>query len=270
LERVLSARFFDRDPQTVAKDLIGKVLRHRIGSGWLSVQIVEVEAYYRREKGSHASLGRTQSREALFMPAGTIYMYYARGLASLNVSCRGPGNAVLLKAGRPSTDVTSPPESLERMQRLNPGPHGRRPLERLCAGQTLLCRALDLRVAEWNRRTFDPERFFIEDVGYVPRRLIQARRLGIPRGRDEHLLYRFIDLAFVRSATSNPLTKRGASLGSDFRLLSCRRPAADRRRPRAAAERVGGGLGSAYPRGRRRGSKSKRSGALRTKREKLG
>jgi len=232
---VLGAQFFDRDPQTVAKDLIGKILRRRIRASWLSVQIVEVEAYYLREKGSHAFLGRTPSREALFMPAGTIYMYYARGLASLNVSCRGAGNAVLLKAGRPFTDGVSPPESFERMHRLNPSSQGKRSLERLCSGQTLLCRALDLRVTDWNRRTFDPQRFFIEDLGYWPSHLIQARRLGIPRGRDEHLLYRFIDFDFVRSATSNPLTKRGSKSDIDFRILSLRRPSAKTKRARFGA-----------------------------------
>jgi DNA-3-methyladenine glycosylase len=140
---------------------------------------------------------------------------------------------VLLKAGRPFTDAISPLESLERMHGLNPGPQGKRPLERLCAGQTLLCRALDLQVSEWNRRTFDPATFFVEDVGYVPRRLIQARRLGIPMGRDEHLPYRFIDFEFVRSATSNPLTKRRSQMGRDFRLLARRRPAGAKGRLRA-------------------------------------
>jgi DNA-3-methyladenine glycosylase len=202
---VLDAAFFDRAPLAVARDLLGKVLRRRLESDWLAAQIVEVEAYYRREKGSHASLGRTPSREALFMPAGTIYMYHARGGPSLNVSCRGAGNAVLLKAGRPFVDARSPGRSLARMQALNPGPRGPRPLEKLCAGQTLLCRALALEVREWDRRAFDPESFFVEDVGYRPVRVVRARRLGIPEGRDEHLPYRFVDRDFARSATSNPL-----------------------------------------------------------------
>ncbi len=236
MTRVLDAAFFDRDPRTVAKDLVGKVLRRRIRSSWLAVQIVEVEAYSIREKGSHASLGRTPSREALFMPAGTIYMYYSRGADSLNVSCRGAGNAVLLKAGRPFTDVLSPPESFELMHELNPGSHGERPLERLCSGQTLICRALELRVVDWNRRTFDPQRFFVEDVGYRPNRLIQARRLGIPKGRDEHLLYRFIDFDRVQSATSNPMTKRGSKKGVDFRILSLSRPSANARRDHFGAK----------------------------------
>ncbi|MEQ8982608.1 MAG: DNA-3-methyladenine glycosylase, partial [Deltaproteobacteria bacterium] len=115
---MLPPDFFDRDARTVAQALLGKVLRRRYGDLWLSAAIVETEAYYRREKGSHASLGRTPSREALFMPAGTIYMYYARGGDSLNVSCRGPGNAVLFKAGRPFLDERSGAEARAAMHRL--------------------------------------------------------------------------------------------------------------------------------------------------------
>jgi DNA-3-methyladenine glycosylase len=224
---LLGPSFFDRDAGVVARDLIGKVLRRRLGACWLAAQIVETEAYYRRERGSHASLGRTPSREALFMPPGTIYMYYARGGDSLNVSCRGAGNAVLLKSGRPFVDATSPARCVARMLRENPGAHGPRAFAKLCAGQTLLCRSLRLSVPEWNRGAFDPERLFLEDVGYRPSHLVEARRLGIPAGRDEHLPYRYLDLAYADSATSNPLRRRGAREGVDYRIL---------RRPRRRAE----------------------------------
>jgi DNA-3-methyladenine glycosylase len=219
---LLPPEFFDRDARTVARDLVGKVLRRRLDGLWLAAQVVEVEAYYRRERGSHASLGRTPSREALFMAPGTIYMYYARGGDSLNVSCRGAGNAVLFKAARPFVDERSPAASLARMRAANPGARGPRALERLCAGQTLLCRALALRVPEWNRRPFDPAAFFVEDVGYRPAALVQARRLGIPPGRDEHLPYRFLDAAALRSATASPLSRRGAQEGVDYRVLRTR------------------------------------------------
>ena len=104
---MLRDAFFDREPEIVAQALVGKVIRRRYEGRWLSAAIVEAEAYLLTEKGSHASLGRTPSREALFMPAGTIYMYYARGGDSLNVSCRGAGNAVLFKSGVPVVDEVS-------------------------------------------------------------------------------------------------------------------------------------------------------------------
>ena len=49
--------FFDRDAQVLAQDLLGKVIRHRVGDLWLSARIIETEAYYLEERGSHASLG---------------------------------------------------------------------------------------------------------------------------------------------------------------------------------------------------------------------
>lgn len=205
----LPTDFFDRDPQLVAQDLLGKVLRHYHQHTWLSAMIIETEAYYLEDKGSHSSLGFTQKRQALFMPAGTIYMYYARGGDSLNISCHGAGNAILVKSAIVYPDSNPPTDMLAIMQANNPLPGGRlRPVQRLCSGQTLLCRALGLKVPQWNQKIFDPQTFFIEDVGYTPKKIIQTTRLGIPPGRDEHLPYRFIDYHYAQRATNNPLTKK--------------------------------------------------------------
>ncbi len=214
---MLPDSFFERAPETVAQMLVGKVIRRRYRGRWLSAAIVEAEAYLLTDKGSHASLGRTPSREAVFMAPGTIYMYYARGGDSFNISCLGPGNAVLVKSGVPVTDDMSDDRSVTVMSRLNPSPSGPRPVHRLCSGQTLLCRALDLKVPDWNRRRFDPQVFYVDDAGYQPPFLVQARRLGIPRGRDEHLLLRFVDGGRVGSATRNPLTQRTGP--RDHRIL---------------------------------------------------
>lgn len=216
----LSARFFDRDARLLARELLGKVIRHRYGELWLSARIIETEAYYLEEKGSHASLGYTEKRKALFLGGGHIYMYYARGGDSLNFSARGPGNAVLIKSAYPWLDPVSPSASLAQMQANNPDGQGRpRPAERLCGGQTLLCKALGLKVPDWDARRFDPQRLFVEDLGERPAQIVQTTRLGIPAGRDEHLPYRFVDAAFARHCTRNPL-RRGQVEGRDFYLLA--------------------------------------------------
>lgn len=212
---MLTAKFFDRDPQQVAKDLLGKVLRHKCSGIWLSAMIIETEAYYLVDKGSHASLGFTEKRKALFMPAGTIYMYYARGGDSLNISCHGEGNAVLIKSGMVYPHTNPPLEMLAIMQQQNPLPDGRlRPLQRLCSGQTLLCRALGLKVPQWDQKLFNCQQLYIWDVGYKPEQIIQTTRLGIPIGRDEHLPYRFVDAKFADCCTDNPLTKRKQRVSS--------------------------------------------------------
>lgn len=222
--RPLDDAFFDRDALTLARDLLGKVIRHRCGELWLSARIIETEAYYLAEKGSHASLGYTEKRRALFADGGHIYMYYARGGDSLNFSAQGPGNAVLIKSAQPWLDPHSGAASLARMQANNPDAQGRpRPPERLCAGQTLLCKALGLKVADWDARRFDRQRLFVEDVGLRPAQIVQTARLGISAGRDEHLPYRFVDAAFARFCTRNPL-RRGQLEGRDFVLLGAGEP----------------------------------------------
>ena len=215
----LADDFFNRDALLVAHELLGKIIRHRVDGLCLSARIIETEAYYLVDKGSHASLGYTDKRKALFADGGHIYMYYARGGDSLNFSAQGPGNAVLIKSAYPWLDGLSDAAALALMQRNNPDAQGaaRKP-ERLCAGQTLLCRALGLKVPEWNARRFDPQRLWVEDIGERPEQIIQTARLGIPNGRDEHLPYRFVEAAYARHCTRNPL-RRGQCVGRDYFLL---------------------------------------------------
>lgn len=217
--RALPDSFFNRDAQTLARDLLGKVVRHKVGELWLSARIIETEAYYLEEKGSHASLGYTEKRKALFLDGGHIYMYYARGGDSLNFSAGGPGNAVLIKSAYPWVDAVSDENSLAQMQLNNPDASGSlRPPERLCAGQTLLCKALGLKVPMWDAKRFDPEQIFVEDVGHAPSQIVQTTRLGIPAGRDEHLMYRFVDVAYARFCTRNPV-RRGQVEGRDYYII---------------------------------------------------
>ena len=218
--RHLPDAFFHRDAQVLARELLGKVIRHRQGPYWLAARIIETEAYYAAEKGSHASLGYTEKRRALFLDGGHIYMYYARGGDSLNFSAEGPGNAVLIKSGHPWVDAMSDENALAQMQLNNPDAQGGlRAPERLCAGQTLLCKALGLKVPRWDAQRFDPEHFFVEDAGIIVKQIIQTTRLGIPSGRDEHLPYRFVDLDYARHCTRNPL-RRGQVEGRDYLLLT--------------------------------------------------
>ncbi|MEX5685012.1 MULTISPECIES: DNA-3-methyladenine glycosylase [Pseudomonas] len=219
LPTALPDAFFDRDAQTLARELLGKVIRHRVGELWLSARIIETEAYYFEEKGSHASLGYTEKRKALFLDGGHIYMYYARGGDSLNFSAQGPGNAVLIKSGYPWVDELSGPASLAQMLLNNPDAQGRpRPSQKLCAGQTLLCKALGLKVPVWDAKRFDHEVLLVEDIGPAPAHIIQTTRLGIPHGRDEHLMYRFVEAAYAAYCTRNPL-RRGQVEGRDYFLL---------------------------------------------------
>lgn len=218
---MLTTTFFNRDACDVARSLLGKIIRHKYNGIWLAARIIETEAYYKHERGSHASLGITEKRKALFMPPGTIYMYYARGGDSLNVSCRGEGNAVLIKSAAVLSDNATHQQAIAMMQKLNPLPSGAtRRVDKLCSGQTLLCRSLAIRVRDWDQKSFDNKLFYFDDTGITPQCIIQTTRLGIPAGRDEHLPYRYVDYEFAKQCTSNPLTKRGWREGTEYTVLT--------------------------------------------------
>src|SRR5690606_15317345 len=103
-------------------------------------------------------------------------MYHSRAGASLNVSAKGEGNAVLIKSAVPYGDDLEEracQTMLSIMQALNPQKNGQqRNIDRLCSGQALLCRSLGLKILDWDAKQFDPERFYIRDVDYVPQHII--------------------------------------------------------------------------------------------------
>jgi DNA-3-methyladenine glycosylase len=201
-ERLDPKIFFNDDSVQVAQNLLGKILCHFTHDHWLCARIIETEAYKMDDKGSHASLGYTEKRKALFMDPGTIYMYYARGGDSFNTSCRGDGNAVLFKSGFPIHIVNS--EEFEVMQKLNPLNGSKRPIHRLCNGQTLLCKSLHLKVTDWRAKQYQSGILELRDDGYRPKQILQTKMLGIPKGRDEHLPYRFIDVSYQKFCTKKP------------------------------------------------------------------
>ncbi|WP_022851710.1 DNA-3-methyladenine glycosylase [Limisalsivibrio acetivorans] len=201
----LTSKFFDRDAALVAEELLGKVIYREVEGVPLRVMVIETECYYLADKGSHASLGYTEKRSPLFMVGGTVYMYYARGGDSLNISSRGEGNAVLIKSGIPWGNSE---EGIELMQRLNPVNGRLREPERLCSGQTLLCKSLNLKVPEHSGVGIDEADFCFLNDGDNPEEIIQTTRLGIPEGRDEYLPYRFIHKSYAGYCTKNPLTMK--------------------------------------------------------------
>ncbi len=216
---MLDSSFFDQDAEVLAKALLGKVLQVKYQDLWLQALIIETEAYYLIDKASHASLGYTSKRKALFMPGGTIYMYYARGYDSLNISATGAGNAVLIKAGIPYQEGADS-RMIDIMQTLNPQPNGKpRAVNKLCSGQTLLCKSLGLKVIDWDQQIFHPDKFYLKDIDYRPDIIIRTRRLGIASNRDPHLLYRFIDYKYADYCTSNPLRRKGWILNQDYFLI---------------------------------------------------
>ena len=134
--RGLGASFYDRPVLTVARDLIGCVVRH----GECAGVIVETEAYHDSEPASHAFVGLTQRTKTLFGPPGRAYVYRSYGIhALLNAVSEpeGVGAAVLIRA-------LEPIEGIELMR----ARRGLESLRALCSGPGKLTQALGIELVD--------------------------------------------------------------------------------------------------------------------------
>ncbi|MDP8990877.1 MAG: DNA-3-methyladenine glycosylase [Acidobacteriota bacterium] len=104
----LPLSFYARPTVEVARELLGKVIRH----GALSARIVETEAYLGAEDAAaHAARGWTRRTSVIFGPPGRAYVYLIYGMHyCLNVVAERDGVAgcVLIRAAEPLAGVLAP------------------------------------------------------------------------------------------------------------------------------------------------------------------
>jgi len=108
--QILPHPFYDRDAESVARDLLGKLIVRRVDDRLLIGRIVETEAYLGpHDLAAHSSKGRTARTEVMFGPPGHAYVYLIYGMHyCLNV-VTGPGehaSAVLIRALEPVENVS--------------------------------------------------------------------------------------------------------------------------------------------------------------------
>jgi len=101
----LPLTFFKQPADIVARELIGKILVHDLGTEKLRCRIVETEAYMGPDDlASHSSKGVTNRTKIMFGPPGRAYVYFIYGMHemfNIIVGEAGKAHAVLLRAGEP-------------------------------------------------------------------------------------------------------------------------------------------------------------------------
>jgi DNA-3-methyladenine glycosylase len=116
--------FYGRDVHSVARDMVGCVLRHGATAG----RIVETESYHQSEPACHAHIGITGRTHVLFDAPGTAYIYRSYGIhALLNAVAEEPGTgaAVLIRAIEPTEGVDLMRErrgGIAKLEELTNGP----------------------------------------------------------------------------------------------------------------------------------------------------
>ena len=101
---ILPKRFYERDPEKVARDLLGKILMRKNGDKTLSGIIVETEAYYGPgDPASRASKGMKNFNKPMWLEPGIAFIYNVHKYWMFNIVAHELGGvgAVLIRAVEP-------------------------------------------------------------------------------------------------------------------------------------------------------------------------
>lgn len=203
--RVLPEGFYDRDAETVARDLLGALLVSDCGGVHCVGRIVETEAYPGpHDPASHAAaaIGRTARNEPMFGPPGCAYIHLNYGVhwcLNVVVGPRGFPAAVLLRA-------LEPLEGIGAMR----GRRGSRPDRELTSGPAKLTRALGIG-PELQRHSLWRKPLFIATGIELPSDAVgNSARIGISKGADRPWRYFDRRSRFVsRAAPGKAARRRG-------------------------------------------------------------
>lgn len=200
---MIARRFFQRDPLTCSRELIGCEL---VWNGCSGI-IVETEAYsVRDDEACHAFMRPSTRRFIENHPPGTAYVYLNYGVHwLLNVLVKGGAEDgfVLIRALEPRKGI---PLMQER--------RGLTELRRLCSGPGRLSQALGVTSADHERDLCGQR-----DVGFRLRaaagEVIDDVRIGISRAA--HLPWRFLlrgsACVSVAQGKGRPVLRRSPGLG---------------------------------------------------------
>jgi DNA-3-methyladenine glycosylase len=188
LPGALMARdFFARQPDVVARAVLGKLLVRKTDDVLLVGRIVEVEAYFGSgDPAAHAAAGRTARNTVLFGPPGHAYVYFIYGMHScLNISCEPAGQAgsVLVRA-------LEPLEGLAQMAEWR-GLRPHVPPRLLTSGPGRLCQAFGITRATHNGMDLladDSGLQLREDGGETPG-ILTTPRIGISKAAERPLRF---------------------------------------------------------------------------------
>jgi DNA-3-methyladenine glycosylase len=174
---ISSAAFYERDPVTVARALLGQTLVRQTPAGVTTGLIVETEAYLAEgDPACHAARGHTRRNASMFGPPGRAYVYAIHSRWCLNAVTMpaGVACAVLIRAVEPldgrALMQARRPRSTERDLARGPG--------RLCEAFAIN-RALDGHVLTGENQ------LWITDGRDVPVEEIETTiRVGVTSGHD--------------------------------------------------------------------------------------
>lgn len=163
---MLSKEFFNRSPEIVAKELLGKVIVRRNNGKLLKARIVETEAYFdENDPASRASKGDNKVSRMMNESPGKILIYNVHKYKMLNfVTCeKGIKSAVLIRAVEPLNFALR------------------------CSGPGLLTIALGIN-DEFHGKEFNKD-FYVLDDGASGFEIFKSFRIGVTKDLEKPLRF---------------------------------------------------------------------------------
>jgi DNA-3-methyladenine glycosylase len=197
--KLLRRAFFNRDPQVVSRELLGKLIVRSEGNKALAGRVVEVEAYLGvGDLAAHATAGQTERNAVLWGEPGHAYVYFIYGVHyCLNISCLPEGRAgcILIRALEPVAGLREMARAREVQEKLTSA----RDLRNLTSGPGRLCEALGITRPRDNgkdmvSRTSDLR---VMDDGFKVGEVAVTPRIGITKSAELPLRYLIAGNNFV-------------------------------------------------------------------------
>lgn len=180
---ILKRGFYDRETETVAREMLGMILECRTEQGVARGIIVETEAYTGEEDPAcHAAVGRTQRTAPLYGRPGLSYVYFIYGVHwCFNAVTRAEGlpSAVLVRALQPLDGIEL--MKARRGQRIN--------AVNLANGPGKLCAALGID-GSLNGLSLQRGPLVVRAGDEIPdSQIVTTTRIGITKAADWPLRY---------------------------------------------------------------------------------
>ncbi len=173
MPRILKDKFYQRDTETVAKELLGKKLVHCIGNQRISGIITETEAYLGlKDKACHTYGGRkTDKTRSMYLHGGHAYVYFIYGkyfcFNVVTLTDQHP-EAVLIRA-------LEPLESIDTMKQFRK----KDKINELTTGPGKLCQALGINKSHDGLSLTHSELTIEEHLTFTESQIVAKPRIGI-------------------------------------------------------------------------------------------
>lgn len=189
MKRTLPESFYSKDPEEVAKNLLGKVLVNKTEEGTVKGRIIETEAYYgEKDPASHAYRGKTKRAKIMWEKPGTSYVYFTYGkhyLFNVVANREGKAGAVLIRA-------VEPLEGISLMQKRR----GKKEIKELTSGPAKLTQSFKININK-NGVDLTKGNFRIEEGEKRDFNIVYRTRIGIKRGKGKALRFYIQNNEFI-------------------------------------------------------------------------